>query len=131
MPRQRRGSARSLGRKMKKALAALAIVMAISAALVVLDRGVTVSVKNVGSEALTSVVVHVTGNAYTLGDIQPGEGRSVRVFPTGESHVEIEHSKGRLIVDTYFESGYRGKISVDVTASKVQRVEDDTRVGVI
>jgi hypothetical protein len=116
---------------MKKTVAVLAIVLAVSTAFAAFTRSVTVSVNNVGPETLSSVVVHVTGNAYELGNIQPGENRSVRVFPTGESHVEIEHAKGRLIVDTYFESGYRGRISVDVTASEVQRIKDDISVGVM
>ena len=80
---------------------------------------------------MSSVVVHVTGNAYPLGDIPPGEDKSVLVVPTGESHIEIAHAKGRLEIDTYFESGYRGSISIDATADEVQRVKDEIRVGVI
>jgi hypothetical protein len=73
--------------------------------------------------------VHVTGAAYDLGDIEPGQSKSVRVSPTGESHVEIEHLAGRLIVNTYFEGGYRGHLDVEVTPTKVVRIEDKVRIG--
>jgi hypothetical protein len=116
---------------MKKVAAAFAVLVAVGVALVAFNRGVTVVVINVGVQPLSVVVVHVTGESYPLGDIQAGETRSVRVSPTGESHVEIEHSKGRLIVDTYFESGYRGKIAIEVTESEIKRVQHDVQVGVI
>jgi hypothetical protein len=116
---------------MKRLAAASAVLVAVGFAFIMLNRGVTVTVTNVSAQPLSRVVVHVTGESYPLGDIQAGEKRSVRVSPTGESHIEIEHSKGRLIVDTYFENGYRGKISVEVTEVEVKRVQDDVHVSVI
>jgi hypothetical protein len=96
---------------------------------VFLSGGLTVTVKNVSDQALHSVVAHVTGASYKLGDIDPGQTKSVRVSPAGESHVEIEHTDGRFIVNTYFESGYRGHIDVDVTPREIVRVEDKVRIG--
>lgn len=116
---------------MKKAAAAFAVLIAIGVALVFLNRGVVVTVRNVSTQPLSGVVVHVTGNSYALGDIQAGDHRSVRVSPVGESHIEIEHAKGRLVVNTYFESGYRGSVSVEVTETEIKRVQDDIRIGII
>lgn len=94
-------------------------------------RGLMVTVKNVSAEPLMSVVVHVTGSSQTLGNIPPGESKTVDVSPTGESHVEIEHTKGRLVVDTYFEAGYQGRITAEITAGEVVRVQGDVRIGPI
>jgi len=116
---------------MKWVLAIVAVLICIASSFLLLNRGVVVTIRNVGTETLSGVVVHVTGNAYPIGDIQVGSERSVQVSPSGESHVEIEHSKGRLIVSTYFESGYHGKVSVEVTRDEVKRVQDEVRTGII
>ena len=113
---------------MRKVAAAVAVLVAIGVALLFLNRGVAVTVRNVGTESLRGVVVHVTGKSYPVGNIQAGDSRSVRVSPTGESHIEIEHSKGRLIVDTYFESGYRGGVCVEITETEIKRVKNDVRI---
>lgn len=115
----------------KKISALFALVIGLGAAFLYANRGLTVTVKNVSAEPLTSVVVHITGSSQALGDIRPGESRTVEVSPTGESHVEIEHAEGRLMVDTYFESGYQGSITVEITAGEVVRVQDNVRVGPI
>ena len=110
------------------AIFALALAIGLGALVMLLNSGLTVTVKNVSDQTMSSVVVRVTGAAYKLGDIDPGESRGVRVSPTGESHVEIEHAAGRFTVDTYFEAGYRGHIDVDVTPRGVVRVEHKTRI---
>ena len=84
-------------------------------------RGVTVTLANAGDQRLDSVVVYVTGRAYHIGSLDPEEQRSVRVRPTSESHVEVEH-KGqlrRLVLDTYFEPGYRQHIQARITSDSV------------
>ena len=116
---------------MKKVAATVAVLVAICLAVVFLNRGVIVTVRNVGDQPLSGVIVHVTGNSYPLGDIPAGDARSVRVRPVGESHIEIEHAKGRLVVDAYFEGGYRGGVSVDVSETVIKRVQNDVRIGII
>ena len=84
-------------------------------------RGVTVTLKNAGEQGLDSVVVYVTGRAYHIGSLAPEEQRSVRVRPTSESHVEIEHrgQLRRLVLDTYFEPGYHQHIRARITRDSV------------
>jgi len=109
--------------------AGFALAIGVGALAIVLSGGLTVTVRNVSDQRLTGVVVHVTGASYKLGNVEPGKSKSVRVSPTGESHVEIEHLAGRLIVNTYLEAGYCGHVDVDVTPSEVVRVEDKVRIG--
>jgi len=90
--------------------------------------GAKVVVKNVGKVPLHSVVVHVTGRSYPLGELPVGENRSVKAYPTGESHVVIEHvdqSSGnkKLPVDCYFELGYRTTINVEITEDSVVKTD--------
>lgn len=116
---------------MKKAVAATFVLAALVVICVVLiNRGVTVVVHNVGNEPLHSVIVHVTGNSYPIGDIAAGSSSSVMVHATSESRVELEHgAHERLVVDCYFENGYKGTITAEVTSFKVVNVKDRVRVG--
>jgi hypothetical protein len=84
-------------------------------------RGITVTLENRGPSTLDSVVVHVTGNRYAVGSLAPGQRESVRVQPTGESHVEIEHSRARrrLVLDTYLEPGYRQHVRARIVSDSV------------
>jgi len=117
--------------KLKKAVILLAgAALLVSGAALVMRGGVSVIIRNAGSGPLRSVVVHVTGNAYPVGDIGPGEQKTIRVFATGESHVELEFGNGgRLFIGCYFEEGYQGKITAEVTADRVLRVKDEIRIG--
>jgi hypothetical protein len=96
--------------------------------------GVRVDVRNVDpGQPLQSVTVVVTGASFRLGDIAPGETKSVRVNPTGESSVVIRHTPiGRPAVDLtvgcYIERNYSGSIQVDVTPTAVARVSDQIRI---
>ena len=90
--------------------AALLIAVLIGVLAFQLRSGIRVTVKNTGTKPLNSVVLHVTGASYNLGDIAPGATAKARVNPTGESSLEIEFTgsdgKGkRLDADCYFESG--------------------------
>ena len=93
-------------------------------------RGVEVRIHNAGSHTLSSVAVVVTGNSYSLGDLPPNSTRSVVVVPTGESDVGISlvdpagHVK-RLNAGGYFEPGYTGTISVDLTAEAARTIDDN------
>lgn len=92
--------------------------------------GVTFVVKNVGNETIRSVVVYVTGKSYSIGDIEPGNSKSVLLNPTSESHVELTFSgHSRLTIDCYFEHGYSGTLAAEITVEKVVTVKDSTVPG--
>lgn len=92
--------------------------------------GVRVTVQNTGTGPLRSVVLHVTGASYKLGDIAVGESATMRVKPTGESHLEIEFTDSdgntqRLDAGGYFEPGYRGTIRVEIEDGRIDEIEED------
>jgi hypothetical protein len=112
-------------------VATIAAVVAAAAALLLFvirhPSGLTAEITNTGVTPMRSIAVHVTGRSYPLGDLRPGESRRVRVDPAGESHLELAYTDPTgapqsLTADCYFESGYRGQITVDVTNGKVTRV---------
>jgi hypothetical protein len=88
-------------------------------------RGVTVSLENGDTKRLDAVMVHVTGRGYPIGSLGPGQRESVLVRPTSESHVEVAHAarSERLVVDSYFEPGYRQHIEARITADSVLWVQ--------
>ena len=95
--------------------------------------GVQVAVENTGTTPLKSVVLHVTGVSYDLGDIAPGESAKARVNPTGESELEVEFKDTdgqtqRLNAGGYFESGYRGSIRVEIKDGQIDKFEDNTKL---
>jgi len=116
----------------KVAASLIALLSLVALWAFVLPRGVTIEVRNVSAEPMRGVVVHVTGASYPIGDLLPGESRNVAVKPSSESRVELE-SQGhrRLIVDCYFEPGYNGMITAEVTPLQVVRVNDSIRAGTI
>ncbi len=98
------------------------------------QSGVTATVKNTGSSTLDGVVVIVTGKTYSAGNIQPGQSASVVVNPQSESRLVIEYSdptgnQHSLPVDCYFESGYRGSITVEVSGNQIAKVDNHIRIG--
>jgi hypothetical protein len=92
--------------------------------------GVRVDVRNVDpQQSLHSVMVIVRGAQYSLGDLAPGETKSVCVNPTGESGVGIRHGEtesawAELNVDCYIEHNYTGSLQVDVTPTKIVKVNN-------
>ncbi|WP_332854462.1 hypothetical protein [Duganella sp. S19_KUP01_CR8] len=93
-------------------------------------KGVTFSVKNVGKETIASLVVHVTGNSYAIGDIEPGSSKTVVLSPTSESHVELTFAGSPgLKIDCYFERGYSGTLATEITVEKVVAVKDSIVPG--
>lgn len=92
--------------------------------------GVTFVAKNVGTESIRSVVVHVTGKSYVIGDIEPGTSKSVVLNPISESHVELTFSgHPRLTIDCYFEHGYSGTLATEITVERVVTVKDSMVPG--
>ena len=58
---------------------------------------IAIIVQNVGTESLRSVMVHVTGSSYQVGDLAPGEIKVIKVIPKGESHIEIGLGNGKRL----------------------------------
>ncbi len=91
--------------------------------------GAKVILHNVGTVPLHSVVVRVTGNAYSFGELAASDTCTVKTYATGESNIVIEYldtggQKKELTVDCYFEPGYRKTISVKVTADSATKTEN-------
>jgi len=89
-------------------------------------RGVEAILTNVGTTVMRDVRVVVTGKTYELGGLQPNERRSLRVNPTGESHIVIDYTDPSgtprsVTVDCYFEPNYYGSVSVDVAEGATAR----------
>src|SRR5688572_13679738 len=121
-------------RRRRWAIAVIAfVVLAVPASLLIWTPGVKAVVTNTGTTAMRNVRVEVTGRAYAIGDLQPGESRSVRVRPKGESHIVLRYvdpngATQAVTVDCYFESGYSGSIAADVADGKVTRIDNAIRL---
>src|SRR5262245_44943173 len=90
-----------LRKHMKAKFAVLVAIVAAPALLFGFSNGgVTVTINNVGSKPLQSVVVQATGYSRSLGNIAAGASKRIEVVPSGESHLEVEHDGGpRLVVN--------------------------------
>lgn len=99
-----------------------------------LHSGVKVTIRNTETVPLYSLSVHVTGKTYDLGDVAPKEAKSVMVNPKGESHIEIEHGKDAkrkiITIDCYLESGYKGKIAIDLDSEKALKIDNKIKTGI-
>lgn len=119
---------------MKKPFAIVAGLVVVLLAIVtvrdVFQEGVTVNVKNVGNEPMIGVVVLVSSNSYPVGNIVPGEMKSVVAKPHGETDVRLEQQgHDPLVVDIYLESGYTGSVTAEVTPTSVVNMRHDIQVG--
>lgn len=90
-------------------------------------------IQNTGSQPLRSVVLHVTGASYSLGDIPPGGTAHATVHATGESHLEIEFSDPdeqtqRLDAGGYFEAGYHGTVEISIKDGVIEKNEQQIRL---
>ena len=118
-------------RRRQKWIIALAIVaLLILVGSFRLRSGIQVTIKNSGNAPIRSVVLHVTGNSYPLGDIASGASARATIKSTGESHLEIElidddgESK-RLNAGGYFEPGYRGSIDASIKNGVLERNQQE------
>lgn len=105
------------------------VALLVCVVFVILKHRIVVTVHNEGPTELRSVVVHVTGRSYYLGDLAVGESKSVTVRPKGESHVELEFLDAlgrnqRLLAGGYFEPGYKGTYTVFMKNEHVHQVDD-------
>ena len=94
---------------------------------------VTVAVANAGPEPLRDVMVHVTGETYSLGNLETEQSRTVAVWPHSESHVEVAFTdqmgkRIRLNAGGYFEPGYQGEIAIRLERGKFAAVQHQTRL---
>lgn len=113
------------------ALLSTAALVAVPVVWFMAVAGVWVGVHNTGRGVLSDVVIRVAGDSGRVGDLAPGESRSVRVRPSGASHVEIEYrdqagTPVRLQADCYFERSYRDTVDMDVADGRVVAVRDKT-----
>lgn len=116
------------------AMPVLILVVVIVGLIIQFRPGIVVTIENTGTIPLKSVVLHVTGASYELGDIAPGASEKVRVRPTGESHLEIEFTDPDGQVKRldegfgYFEPGYRGTIRVSIKDGTTDKFEEDIKL---
>ncbi|CAN5569885.1 hypothetical protein BH10PLA1_BH10PLA1_09700 [soil metagenome] len=108
-----------------------AVIILAAASYFLWFRGVKTVVSNTGSTAMHDVRVVVTGAAYRLGDIPPGDSRNVYVNPSSESSLTIQYidaSAGArsLDIDCYIEKGNSGRIEVHIANGAI--VWQDVRV---
>lgn len=93
------------------------------------------SVQNSDTEPMNSVVLHVTGASYSIGDIDAGETISTEVYPTGDSHLEVEFStedepRNRVAVDSYFGPGWDGTLRVSIREGQIESTRQQFAPGV-
>jgi len=106
------------------------VIIVVSIAFMLWDHGVRAVIRNTGMTTFHDVHVNVTGRSYTIGDIRPGESRSVRVEPKGKSQIELTFAAGNstsspLVISCYFgPSHYSGQITIDIADGQVVHVEN-------
>jgi hypothetical protein len=110
--------------------AVIALIVILGVLYHILTDGIRVVVRNEGPGAMRDVAVFVTGRTYYLNDIPPGQERSVRVRPKGESHIEIGYideagRSVRLDAGGYFESGYHGTVRVGISGGRVESFQQN------
>jgi hypothetical protein len=108
----------------------LAVMLFLAYFLLFYHPGIHVSVQNTGNQPIRSVVLYVTGNSYSLGDIPPGADANATVKCTGDSHLEIEFVDGdgqtkKLDAGGFFQPGYRGAIRVSIHDGVLEGNEQD------
>jgi hypothetical protein len=93
-------------------------------------EGIQVTIENTGGQPLGSVWLQVAGASYELGNIAAGASAQTRVWPTGESHVEIEFTDAdrkwkQLDAGRPFERGYRRAIRISIKDGVIDKNEEE------
>lgn len=119
---------------MKKFLLLGAIIVALVAGTAVFlwppANTITFTATNVGTEPMRSLVVHITGKSYAIGDLAPGTGKSLQLHPGADSHIELALAgHPRLVIDCYFSGGYSGSIAAEVTVDQVVAINNSLIFG--
>ena len=96
--------------------------------------GIRVTLTNRGSTPLHSVVLHVTGRSYPLGELGVGTSVKATIKPTGESGLKIEFEDGdgkqqQLDAGGYFEPGYWGTLRVSIKDGAIAENDQQVTVG--
>lgn len=97
------------------------------------SRPITVEVSNRSEQRLANISIVYTGGKQDTGPTRNGEKRLVHIYATGESNLALEvekedGSKKIIVIDTYFERGYRGKIEIVINKSLEAEAEVDVRI---
>ena len=98
------------------------------------QTNIDVILTNVGKSNLDSATLFVTGNSYYLGHLVINESVSQKIYPSSESHLELEFTslekrRKRLTVGSYFKPGYSGVITISLTADSVVSVNDSINIS--
>ena len=111
--------------------AAVSVVAVISAIVYLLNRPLTVTIRNTGKDQLDSVVVSYSGGSFKIGDMRSRERVTITVHPTAESNISIEfrNFSGRELrhdVDCRVGPALSGNVSIVITGTSVETVEQNT-----
>ena len=107
----------------------------IACALVSCQRGkINIVLVNSKTTLLTNVKIVYTGGTLHTMRISPGEQQTFRIDPSGPSDLILtfknaDGSHYDKKVDTYFEGGYSGTITLTVMASGEVTPKDDLRTA--
>jgi hypothetical protein len=96
--------------------------------------GIQATVTNTGDTDARDVCILVTNGSYPLGDLAPGQSKTVCFHPSGKSHLELELTteqgrRVRLNAGGYFTSGATGTIKVSVKNGTIEHVEHDVKTS--
>jgi len=127
-------------RRRRWRLLALPIVVLLVTMIIVLNSrsksgsGVSVTVQNISQSPMHSVVIHVTGGTYPLGDLAPGASARATVKPTGQTHLDIDYSdaagkKHELRASGPFDDRFQGTIGVSIKDGVIQQIDRRMNFG--
>lgn len=90
--------------------------------------GVEVTLQNMSRTGIHDVVIHVSGNAYSLPAMASNAYASTTVIPKSESSLEIEYKdiagkQYRLKTDLYLEPSNRGTINLKLKEGRMSDIE--------
>ena len=113
-------------------LACIALLLVAGLVVTFFRSGIHVTIRNTGSQPLRSVVLHVTGASYNLGEIPPEATAQTTVNATGDSHLEIElvddDQTKRLDAGGFFQPRYRGTIDISIKDGLIEKNEQQIRL---
>lgn len=90
-------------------------------------------ITNTGAIPMVDSSVTCAQQTIDIGDLLPGETRTVRFKPRTDSNIRLsckdENGIDQIInVDCYVTGGTVGKILIEVTDGKTTRIDDQTRI---
>jgi hypothetical protein len=97
------------------------------------NPGIDVVVINQTPNPLTEVRITFTNGVAEAALVPVGQPYTFHIYPNGPSHLNISFSdsaglKHERPIDTYFESGYAGKITITITAQSEVMWKDEISV---